>query len=275
MNNNGKYILIDPENKTITEGTFPLVQDDNMWYVDFMTIDRLLGCNCMTTAGKISHKGIEHTAWVDDEGYLKENKVTNVTFYPAPLAGRILISGSEPDARAFSLTVEDVKGMVTWTESEADGVEATTEGDTTTLRPKLKGKITRENLHPSVVEDTEEDIIEASLFLFNNIELFEEIIKSIKTIKFLQQVPFMTALHLFAGKATDGKVGKPLTDVMEPYVKEDPRVIGFLIRTIFMNRPPEEVEKCFTLLMVSAKDMLDGSTKEDIIQMWEQSVNVA
>lgn len=75
---------------------------------------RLIGCECMTLAGSPAP---EHDAWVDDEGLFKlqeGTQMTAVAWHQDPLAGRILVTGSNGvgDTTSATMSVEELTSLV-------------------------------------------------------------------------------------------------------------------------------------------------------------------
>ncbi len=75
----------------------------------------LIGCRLVDGAG---YPNPTHAAWVDDEGMLDledGTQATRVSWYPHTLAGRILVTGFDPDTgetTAATLSVTELRSMV-------------------------------------------------------------------------------------------------------------------------------------------------------------------
>ncbi len=99
-----RALLIDPEGVKVVD------HDDSL-----ESYYRLIGCDCMCLAGR-PDRG--HVAWVDDTGLFKVtegSQLTQVSWHPQTLAGRILITGEADengDTTAATMSVEDLESMV-------------------------------------------------------------------------------------------------------------------------------------------------------------------
>ena len=76
---------------------------------------KIIGCRTITGAGYPNEK---HAAWVDDEGLIGNKPIvslTEVRWYPEPLAGAILITGFDPDTGDTTpamMTIEEARQLV-------------------------------------------------------------------------------------------------------------------------------------------------------------------
>ena len=76
---------------------------------------KVIGCQTITGAG---YPDQHHAAWVDDEGLIGNEPIvslTEVRWYPQPLAGAIVITGFDPDTgdtTPATMTVEEARQLV-------------------------------------------------------------------------------------------------------------------------------------------------------------------
>lgn len=82
-----------------------------------------IGCRMVDSAG---YPNSTHAAWVDDEGLLTVEdgtQATRVAWHPETLAGKILVTGFDPDTRDIApatMSVPELQSMVKFGEFRKD-----------------------------------------------------------------------------------------------------------------------------------------------------------
>lgn len=108
-----RAILINPKTREITD-----VSDFTGGLNGPRGLYDLTQCDCVTTI-RCGPDG--ETGWLDDEGLLKpDQSFFTIGSYPQPLAGNMLITGSNSEGDTVDLdpkwTVEDFNSLVKWLE---------------------------------------------------------------------------------------------------------------------------------------------------------------
>lgn len=117
-----KAYLIDPQAKTVTE----------VYYNgNYQHIYQLIEVELFTVVN-IDDNG--NTVFIDDEGLLNSPRYFfKLAGYPQPLAGKGLVLGTDDDGESVepTITLEDVRGMVSFLQASVQGfVESDTEEET-------------------------------------------------------------------------------------------------------------------------------------------------